>query len=168
MARINVTETDHDGREVVVGWFDPARAERFEEGERWDGRNSVSLATGSDREHETLYKTAGGRWVLGWSSAYASAQDRYRFAGEDEAREWLVRSEYPDADIEAATGDPMPAEMGRPEIGPQIKVRLSPETLARVDEMASTAGVSRSAWVRATIEGAVRGGALGAAGHARR
>lgn len=156
MARINVTETDHQGASAVVGWFDPARAERFEEGERWDGSNNVSLATGSDREHEALYKTAGGRWVLGWSSAYESAQDRYRFVGADEAREWLVRNEYADVNIEAATGEAMPAEMGRPEIGPQIKVRLSPETLARVDALADAAGMSRSAWVRGAIEAAAR------------
>lgn len=61
MARIVLT--DGSGR-----FFNSSKATVFEENTRWDGRNHVSLATGTQFEHETLYLTKSGNWFLySWS-----------------------------------------------------------------------------------------------------
>ncbi len=79
---------DRDGN--FIGWFDRAKAEKFEEATRWNGNNHVSIATGSQWDHQALYRTAGGRWVLhGWSQ-WEGRPERYRFISADEAREWLL------------------------------------------------------------------------------
>ena len=44
---------------------------------------------------------------------------------------------------------------GRPAIGPQINVAISPETVARVDAAARKAGINRSEWIRRAIESAL-------------
>ena len=44
---------------------------------------------------------------------------------------------------------------GRPVIGPQINVAISPEMVARVDAAARKAGISRSAWIRRAVEAAL-------------
>ena len=49
--------TDGTGR-----WFDLDAAKRFDEATIWDGRNRISLATGSQWDHEALYRT--GQWPL--------------------------------------------------------------------------------------------------------
>lgn len=43
------------------------------------------------------------------------------------------------------------SKMGRPEIGPQIKVRLSRALIERVDHLAGEEGVTRSAWIRQAV-----------------
>ena len=37
---------------------------------------------------------------------------------------------------------------GRPAIGPQVNIAMSPDMLAAIDAAADKAGVSRSEWVR--------------------
>lgn len=44
---------------------------------------------------------------------------------------------------------------GRPEVGPQIKVRLPEEVIAAVDALAAAEGITRSAWIRACVSAAV-------------
>jgi len=50
--------TDGSGR-----WFKPSAAASYEEDTRWDGHNHISVATGSQWEHERLWRTASGAWV---------------------------------------------------------------------------------------------------------
>ena len=40
---------------------------------------------------------------------------------------------------------------GRPAIGPQIAIAFPPDMLARVDDAALAAGISRSEWVRRAV-----------------
>lgn len=76
------------------GWFDKDTAEKFEEGDRFDGSNRVSLATGSEWDHENLYRTRSGRWVLNiWSQRQGSTES-YREISQPEAVDWLVRNEH--------------------------------------------------------------------------
>lgn len=160
MTRINVyayPDSDEWGEQPwIAGWFDDSKATGYGEGTRWDGSNNVSLATGSNWAHEHLYRTSGGRWVLASWSQWQGVQERAWYVDADTAREWLLRNEYTTDQIGQALGedvpDESPIEMGRPPIGPQVKVRLRPETLAQVDEQAAEAGVSRSEWIRATVE----------------
>lgn len=45
-------------------WFDKSKAERFEEDTYWNGNNLISKATGSQWDHQALYRTAGKKWIL--------------------------------------------------------------------------------------------------------
>ena len=44
---------------------------------------------------------------------------------------------------------------GRPPVGPQVKIAIQPDILARVDEAARAAHASRSEWIRRAIVGAL-------------
>jgi len=75
-------------------WFSPAKAERFDEGDWWDGSNHVSSATGSQWDHEELYRTAAGRWILHWWSQWQGSQDRWEEVSDEFAAGWLVKCEH--------------------------------------------------------------------------
>lgn len=159
MARQNVytypDAEDYDAEVTLVGWFDVDKAERYAEGTRWDGQNSISLVAGGRGEHEALFRTAKGAWVLRHWSQWVGRGERWTFISDAAAREWLIQCEYDDAAIAAATGEDMPAEMGRPVIGPQIKVRLPEALVARIDAVAEVAALTRSAWIRQALEDAL-------------
>lgn len=75
-------------------WFDRDAASCFGEETRWDGNNFVSLATGSQWDHQDLYRTKSGRWVLhGWSQWQGSA-DSWTEIDDTQAARWLVRNEH--------------------------------------------------------------------------
>ncbi len=152
MARINVLDTDpQTGTTTLLGWFDPDSATVYHPATRWTGSETIDTNTGSSREHQTLYRTAGGRWVLEETADYDAAEDLYTYLDAEEARDWLIRNEYSGEDVETATGAPLPPEMGRPEIGPQIKVRLPRALIERIDDLAGEEGVTRSAWIRQAV-----------------
>lgn len=73
-------------------WFDLDAAEHFEESTFWDGRNRCSRVTGSQWEHETLYRTRGGRWVLNRSSQWEGARDSWVEIDDDAAALWFMRN----------------------------------------------------------------------------
>ncbi len=83
MTRIALT--DEQGR-----WFDPDKATKFEEGARWDGRTHISLATGSQWNHEALYRTQAGRWILHRWSQWQGAGEVYEEVDNAAAARWLV------------------------------------------------------------------------------
>ena len=141
----------------LVGWFDRAKAEEFDEGARWDGSNHISLATGSQWDHEILYRTAGGRWVLHRWSQWQGRPERYRFITDAEAQTWLLKNEH-DAAVERFFGE-IEEERGpgRPEIGPVIQVRLPKDLLERVDALAGQTGASRAETIRQLLERALEG-----------
>ena len=101
MARQTLT----DGSGV---WFDTKAAVCFGEETRWDGRNHISVATGSQWEHEDLYYTKSGKWVLHHWSQWQGSAPSWAEVTEAEAVRWLsVNSphgnigEMPDAIFEA-------------------------------------------------------------------
>jgi len=146
MTRINVVE---DG--VLVGWFDQEKAEEYTEGCRWDGNNNISLATGTQWDHEVLYRTAGGRWVLHSWSQWQGSIPTFEFVGDTAAREWLLRNER-DEDAERLFGQIEPERgPGRPEIGPATLVRLPEKMIAALDRRAEKEGVSRAEVIRQMI-----------------
>ena len=146
---------DFDGN--FVGWFDRAKAERFSEATRWNGNNHISIATGSQWDHQALYYTAGGRWVLYFWSQYQGRPERYRFIDGDEAREWLLLNEE-DAAVEKYFGE-IEDEVGpgRPEIGRPIIAHLPPELTAQLDQMAERDGVPRAEIIRRLLTEALEG-----------
>jgi hypothetical protein len=81
--------TDGTGR-----WFDLDTAERFDEATIWDGRNRISVATGSQWDHECLYRTKSGRWVKHWWSQWQGSRERFEEITAEEAAGWLIRNGY--------------------------------------------------------------------------
>jgi hypothetical protein len=83
MNRVNLG----DGR-----WFSSDAATRYEEGRRWDGQNHISLATRSQWDHEALWRTKSGAWVLHWWSQWQGSQDTWEIIDADKAARWLIRN----------------------------------------------------------------------------
>lgn len=81
--------TDGSGR-----WFDLDKATKFEEATRWNGNNHVSRATGSQFEHEALYRTGAGRWVLNHWSQWQGSLERYEEIDDAAAAAWLATNEH--------------------------------------------------------------------------
>jgi hypothetical protein len=115
MTRINIiddTDDTDEGGPRLLGYFHPQAATAWDERTRWDGANLVSLATGSQWDHERLYRTAAGKWVLEWWSQYQGRRPRARYIELHEAADWLIRCDYPLAEVRAATGLEVPDEAG--------------------------------------------------------
>ena len=111
MSRIVLT--DGSGR-----WFDDAKAKRWEEETRWNGNNHVSKATGSQWEHETLYRTAGGIYVVHHSSQWQGSTDTIEEVTASDAAKWLSTNDYLDGDAESA-GPEVASAYAALELGPQ-------------------------------------------------
>lgn len=72
-------------------WFDlDAIIHSWEEGTRWNGNNHISLVTGSQWEHQKLYRTASGRWVLHSWSQYQGSTESWEEIDAAAAARWLV------------------------------------------------------------------------------
>ncbi len=153
MARTNVYDDDSQ----FVGWFDPDRATRINETTEWSERagQMVSVvATGGQYEHEALYLTAKGRWVLEHSSQWQKADTTYRFVDAETVRDWLLRNGS-DEEIERHFGEVLTEEagpIGRTEIGGRVTTALGDERLAQVDAQAAHYGVSRAEAIRRLLD----------------
>ena len=75
--------------------LDPERSKRtWDEGTRWNGQNHVSLATGSQWEHEALHLARSGVWwIEHWSQWQGSTPSGQVVSAEDAAR-WLLLNGY--------------------------------------------------------------------------
>lgn len=78
-----------DGR-----WFDVSAAKKFEEDTYWNGQNHVSKATLAQWDHETLFRTKGGRWILHWWSQWEGSRERWDEIDNEAAARWLVANNY--------------------------------------------------------------------------
>jgi hypothetical protein len=144
MARVNVYRypTEHerylgDGGTTLAGWFNADSATAYREAEDWDGSNNISVNTGSPWDHQTLYRTSKGRWVLNNWSQRQDTPERYEFITDDAAQTWLVHNKC-DTAVQQWFGqldeEAGPA-MGRPTVGPKWEVRLDEETRAKVEAL---------------------------------
>ena len=82
-------------------WFDSDSAEQIDEGTYWDGKNRISQATGSRGRHQTLYRTAGGRYVLLRTSAWQGERDEVTEITASQAAVWLSKNDYGSEDAVA-------------------------------------------------------------------
>ena len=73
-------------------WFNPDNTEKWEEETEWNGQNRISLATGSQWEHETLYRTKSGRWIVHHWSQWQGSTPSWKEITNNEAAQWLVRN----------------------------------------------------------------------------
>jgi len=90
MARVPLTDDSSK-------WFDTSKAIRFDEDTRWDGNNHISRATGSQWNHEALYFTKSGNWILNaWSQCRGGSPETYGTIGEESAIAWLISQDYAD------------------------------------------------------------------------
>ena len=82
-------------RQALVdgGWFDADASVEIKEGTRWDGNNHVSLATGSQWDHEVLHVTKKGRFVVNHWSQWQGSGETYVEITPAEAAQWLVANE---------------------------------------------------------------------------
>jgi len=72
-------------------WFDAEKAEQFDEESYWNGRNFISKATGNQWEHETLFKTRSGKWVLNHWSNFQGSLETYVEIDEEAAATWFLK-----------------------------------------------------------------------------
>jgi len=75
-------------------WFDPEKANQWEEETEWDGRNHISLATGSQWDHQQLFHTAGGKWVLHHWSQWQGSRPSWELITAKDAAAWLIRNKH--------------------------------------------------------------------------
>jgi hypothetical protein len=88
-------------------WFDPSKAIEFSEDTNWNGNNHISVNTGSQWDHETLYYTKSGVWVLHHSSQWQGSTPSYEVIDENQAAGWLVLNGC----IDDAEFDDLPADV---------------------------------------------------------
>lgn len=159
MTRINVYSkaglSDFDGyglKPELLGWFDPAKSEGFEQDEKWDGSNMVGVMSGSQWIDEHLYRTKGGRWVRNHDATrYCNGPDTYEFLTDEQAKDWLLRSGNHDDAVERLFGEIEDEKgPGRPEIGTPVQVRLG-DLLGAVDAYAAECGIKRAEAVRRLV-----------------
>ena len=84
------------------GWFQENSAICFNEDQQFDGRNMISRATGSQWDHQSLYYTRGGNFVLNEWSQYQGSLETYDQIDETEAIEWLIAQNCADSESFAA------------------------------------------------------------------
>lgn len=85
-------------------WFNAETAELFKEATYWDGNNWISKATGSQWNHEALYLTASGAFILNTWSQWQGTCETYEKIGKKEAMEWLIANEHHE-DVERLFGE---------------------------------------------------------------
>lgn len=78
-------------------WFDLDSATHYEEKTRWNGNNHISLATGTQFDHEALYKSRKGTWILHSWSQWQGSGESWESISEDEAFAWLTLNRHFDA-----------------------------------------------------------------------
>lgn len=83
--------------------------ETWEEAKRFDGHNQISVATGSEWTHETLYRSRKGRYWIEHTTQRQGFADYAEWVGNRAAAQWLLHNGYrlPDdlADLEAEVSE---------------------------------------------------------------
>ena len=96
-----------NGRAKSSGWFDVENSVKFAEATYWDGDHFISRETGSRWDHQELFRTSHGNWVLHSWSAYESVRNRFRCICESEAIQWLTRNDRRATDKSEVTYAPI-------------------------------------------------------------
>lgn len=62
----------------------------WEEATRWDGHNHISVATGSQWDHQTLYRSRRGRYYIEHESQWQCSAPSAEWVSNEEACRWLL------------------------------------------------------------------------------
>jgi len=78
----------------------------WKEDTRWDGHNHISIATGSQWAHETLYRSRKGRFYVEHTSQWQGSTPSAEWVSLESAAAWLLANneELPD-DLKAVGAD---------------------------------------------------------------
>lgn len=74
------------------GYINVATATTYDEDSRWNGSNHISVAIGSQWEHETLYRTTKGSFVLHRWSQFQGSEEHWLVIDDIAAHEWLLQN----------------------------------------------------------------------------
>ena len=78
--------TDENGK-----WFDAESSEKFTEESYFNGRNCISKATDTQFNHQDLFYTKSGKWIIcNWSNWQGSITT-YSIISETRAAEWFLK-----------------------------------------------------------------------------
>ena len=146
--RTNITDPETG---QYAGHFKKARADRIDAPSDWSEAHgdTISQATGSQWVDETLYRTAGGRWVLNHDrSRLHGGSDTYRFVTPEEAEQWMLNCGVEDETIARFFRVEEEVVYGRPEVGPQVNLRMPEDLRGRIDAAAEAANMTRAEWMR--------------------
>jgi len=69
-------------------------SQQWDEATRWDGRNHISVPTGSQWEHQTLYRSRRGRYYIVHTSQWQGSTDAAEWVSHEEAARWLILNEH--------------------------------------------------------------------------
>jgi hypothetical protein len=73
---------------------------------RWDGNNNVSVVTGSQWDHQRLYKTRRGRYWLEYWGQWQGSKPHAEWIDNHEAARWLLHCEHElPEDLQALAGE---------------------------------------------------------------
>ncbi len=64
------------------------------EDKRWDGNNMISVATGSQWNHQTLYRSRKGRYYIEHESQWQGSTPHAEWVSNHEAARWLLANDH--------------------------------------------------------------------------
>jgi hypothetical protein len=67
---------------------------RYEEDTYHDGHNSISRATGTQWNHQTLYRSKKGRYYIESTSQWQGSHDSAEWVSNEEATRWLLENDH--------------------------------------------------------------------------
>jgi hypothetical protein len=67
---------------------------KWDEATRWNGNNHISIATGTQWDHQVLYRSSKGRYYIERTSQWQGSTDSADFVTNEEAARWLLANEH--------------------------------------------------------------------------
>lgn len=68
--------------------------QRWSEETRWDGNNHISVNTGSQWDHETLFCSSKGTYYIEFWSQWQGSTPACRYVSDEDAATWLLHNDH--------------------------------------------------------------------------
>jgi len=68
--------------------------QEWKEDKNWDGNNWISVATGSQWEHQRLYRSKKGRYWIEHTSQWQGSRDHAEWISNRSAVRWLLANDH--------------------------------------------------------------------------
>ena len=82
-------------------WFDIGKSTQYLEDTHFNGSNMISVNTGSQWDHEALYRTKSGSWILHCWSQWQGSGETWTLIDDETAAAWLVANNHETDDTAA-------------------------------------------------------------------